>query len=136
MDEVLTRIACHRLPPVYPRLLELTDADPGVGVSSVAEEEGLQIDDSPAPQGYVSAFLVPENQFFYNREYLKEYLGVTNNQKSSVPGHGYFSKLESLHCEKGELHMEYRRMWCQERNGQLCKFYEKNETTSSPLPTR
>lgn len=80
---------------------------------AVAEEVCLRIDDSPAPQGYVSAFLVdrPESHFFYNREYLKEYLGVTNNQKYSVPGHGYFSKLEkfeSLHCEKGELYMEYR----------------------------
>ena len=55
----------------------------------------------------------PENQFFYNREYLKEYLGVTNNQKSYVPGHGYFSKLEqfeSLHQKKWELYMEYGRM--------------------------
>lgn len=33
-DQVLRRIACLRLPPVYPRLLELTDAGPGVGVSS------------------------------------------------------------------------------------------------------
>ena len=32
--------------------------------------------------------------------------------------------------------MEYRRMSCQERNGQLCKFCEKDETTSAPLPTR
>ena len=81
----------------------------------------------PAPRGYISACLVdrPENHFFYNCEYLKEHLGVTNNQKSSVPGHGYFSKLEkieSLHCEKGELYMKYRRMSCQERNGQLCQF--------------
>lgn len=33
-DELLRRITCLRLPPVYPRLLELTDAGPGVGVSS------------------------------------------------------------------------------------------------------
>ena len=33
-DEVLRMIACLKLPPVYPRLLELTDAGPGVGVSS------------------------------------------------------------------------------------------------------
>ena len=229
-NEILRRIACLRLPPVYPRLLELTDAGPGVGVSSaesririlekarvygnekvlrihraredsgqneaerlnacigdalcdggslkwqiyetlhglseeevkslstseldahsskvmeknawaVAEEVCLRIDDSPAPRGYISAFLVnrPENQFFYNREYLKEYLGVTNNQKSSVPGHGYFSKLEqfeSFHCEKGELYMEYRRMACKEKTGQPCKFCEKDEITSPPLPTR
>ena len=109
---------------------------------AVAEEVCLRIDDSPAPRGYVSAFLVdrPENHFFYNREYLKEYLGVSNNQKSSVPGHGYFSKLEkfeSVHCEKGELYMEYRRMSsCQERNGQLCEFCQEDDTSTLPLPTR
>ena len=32
--------------------------------------------------------------------------------------------------------MEYRRMSCQERNSQLCKFCEKDETTSALLPTR
>ena len=32
--------------------------------------------------------------------------------------------------------MEYKRMSCQERNGQLCKFCEKDETTSAPLPAR
>ena len=79
----------------------------GKNAWAVAEEVCLRIDDSPVPQGYISAILVdrPENQFFYNREYL----GVTNNQKSSVPGHGYFFKLkqfESLHCGKGEPYME------------------------------
>ena len=52
---------------------------------------------------------------------------------------GYFSKLEqfgSLCCEKGEPYMEYRRISCQERNGQICKFCEKDETTSALLPTR
>ena len=33
---VLRQIAVLRLPPVYPRLLELTNAGPGVGVSSAA----------------------------------------------------------------------------------------------------
>ena len=89
------------------------------------------------PRGYIPAFSVdrPENQFFYNHEYLR----VTNNQKSSFPGHGYFSKLEqfeSLCCEKGEPYVEYKRISCQKRNGQLCKFCEKDETTSAPLPTR
>ena len=45
-------------------------------------------------------------------------------------------QFESLPCGKGEPHMEYKRMSCQERNGQLCKFCEKDETTSAPLPTR
>ena len=52
---------------------------------------------------------------------------------------GIFSKLEqfeSFFWEKGEPYMEYKRMSFQERNGQLCKFCEKDETTSAPLPTR
>ena len=57
--------------------------------------------------GIFNLFLSTDQKinFFYNREYLKEYLGVTNNQKSSFPRHGYFSKLEQfgrLCCEKGE----------------------------------
>lgn len=36
LDEVLRRIACLKLPPEYSRLLELTDAGPGVGVSCAA----------------------------------------------------------------------------------------------------
>ena len=32
--------------------------------------------------------------------------------------------------------MECKGMSCQERNGQLCKFCEEDETTSAPLPTR
>ena len=66
-------------------------------------------------------------------------LGSPTTEKSSVPGHGYFFKpeqFESLPCGKGEPYMEYKRMSCQERNGQLCKFCEKDETTSAPLPTR
>ena len=52
-------------------------------------------------------------------------------------GMGIFSQLEqfeSFFWEKGEPYMEYKRMSCQERNGQLCKFCEKDETTSAPLP--
>ena len=54
-------------------------------------------------------------------------------------GMGIFFKpeqFESLPCGKGEPYMEYKRMSCQEQNGQLCKFCEKDETTSGPLPTR
>ena len=54
-------------------------------------------------------------------------------------GMGIFSKLEqfeSFFWEKGEPYMEYKRMSFQERNGQLCKFCEKDETTSAPLPTQ
>ena len=89
---------------------------------------------------YFSIFGRPTRKSIFLQPWvLEEYLGVTNNQKNFFPRHGYFSKLEqfgSLCCEKGEPYMEYRRISCQERNGQLCKFCEKDETTSALLPTR
>lgn len=223
--ELLRQIADLRLPPVYPRLLELTDAGPGVGVSSaecrwrllerarihnsdkilrihcaredsgqneaerlnacmgdalfdggslkwqvytplhglseeevrsltsseveehrhknmeknawaVSEEVYLRIDDSPAPQGFISAFLVdkPENLFFINQDLMLQYHHTSETNKSSVPGHGYFAKLESFennHCEKGELYMEYRKMACKEKVGELCDFCKENDFVSS-----
>lgn len=48
----------------------------------------------------------------------------------------YILSSQIAFCEKGELYMEYRRMSCKERSGKLCKFCEKDETTSAPLPTR
>ena len=40
-----------------------------------SEEVCLRIDDSPAPQGFISAFLVdkPENLFFINQDYMLQY---------------------------------------------------------------
>ena len=44
---------------------------------AVVDEVRLRIDDSPAPRGYISAFLVdrPENQFFYN--YCRDSINFT-----------------------------------------------------------
>ena len=67
----------------------------------------------------------------------------TINKKNTVPGHGYFAKLASFeeeHCEKGELYMEYRKMPCQERNGELCEycratnFVSASSATPAPRP--
>ena len=55
--------------------------------------------------------------FFTIASTWKEYLGVTNDQKRSVPGHGYFSKLEQFES----LHCVARRLSCKERNDQPCK---------------
>ena len=62
---------------------------------------------------------------FYNRDFMKQYHDAPNNKKNTVPGHGYFAKLASFeeeHCEKGDLYMEYRKMSCQEKNGELCEY--------------
>ena len=230
--DILRHIAYFQLPPVYPRILELTDAGPGVGVSSaecrwrllekarihnsdkvlgihrarqdsgqneaerlnacigdalcdggslkwqiykplhglsvdeissptnseletqrkanmeknawaVAEEVVRRVDDAPAPRGYTSTMMVdqPEEMIFYNRDFMKQYHDAPNNKKNTIPGHGYFAKLASFeeeHCEKGELYMEYRKMSCQEKNGELCEYCRATDflspTSATPTP--
>ena len=74
----------------------------------------------------MSAMMVdkPEDMIFYNRDFMKQYHDAPNNKKNTLPGHGYFAKLASFEeelCEKGELNKEYRKMSCQEKNGELCE---------------
>ena len=108
---------------------------------AVSDEVCLRIDDSPAPQGFKSAFLVdkPENIFFINQDYMLQYHQASDANKSSIPGHGYFVKLELFennHCEMGELYIEYRKNACKEKSGELCDFCKENEVISfEPKPT-
>ena len=64
-----------------------------------------RINDSLAPCGCTIAFPVVriQNMFFYIRDFLKEllYQSYPNNRKSSLSGHGYFSKLK-----EGAIHGE------------------------------
>ena len=78
----------------------------------------------------------PEDMIIYNRDFMKQYHDAPNNTKNTVPGHGYFAKLASFeeeHCEKGELYMEYRKMSCQEKNGELCEYCRATDFVS-PSP--
>ena len=83
----------------------------------------------------------PEEKIFYNRDFMKQDHDAPNNKKNTVPGHGYFAKLASFeeeHCEKGELYMEYRKMSCQEKNGELCEYCRATDflspTSATPTP--
>ena len=100
----------------------------------------LRVDDVPAPRGYMSAMMVdkPEDMIFYNHDFMKQYHDAPNNNKNTVPSHGYFAKLASFeeeHCEKGELYMEYRKMPCQEKNGELCEYCRATDFVSSSSAT-
>ena len=72
---------------------------------------------------------------------MKPYHDAPNNKKNTVPGHGYFAKLASFgkeHQQKGrELYMEYRKMLCQEKNGELCEYCRATDfvSPSSATPT-
>ena len=85
----------------------------------------------------------PKDMIYYNRDFMK-YHDAPNNKKNTVPGHDcYFAKLASFekeYCEKGELHMEYRKMSCQEKNRKLCEccratdFLSPSPAASAPRP--
>ena len=82
----------------------------------------------------------PEEMIFCNCDFMKQYHDAPNNKKNTVPGHGYFAKLASFeeeHCEKGDLYMEYRKMSCQEKNGELCEYCRATDflspTSATPM---
>ena len=104
----------------------------------------LRVDDAPAPRGYMSAMMVdkPEDMMFYkyNRDFMKQYHDAPNNKKNTVPGHAKLASFKKEHCEKEELYMEYRKMSCQEKNGELCEccqaadFVSPSPVTPTPRP--
>ena len=64
---------------------------------------------------------------------MSQYHDVPNNKKNTDPGHGYFAQLASFekeHCEKGELYMEYRKLPCQEINGEVCEYCRATDFVS------
>ena len=97
----VTHISLHRLSEEEVQSLSTSELDVhsckvmGKNAWAVAEEVCLRIDDSPVPHaGYISTILVdrPENQFFYNREYL----GVTNNRKEFCSGAWVFFQARTI----------------------------------------
>ena len=95
--------------------------------SHVAHELRNRIDDELGPAGdYMKAYVtLPENdQFFFNGSYLKEYVSATSiSKKHSIPGHNYFSKMDSFiqsHVILGEMHLEFRKGRCLDK-GRSCE---------------
>ena len=100
----------------------------------VAHELRNRVDDEPGPAGdYMKAYLtLPESdQFFsFNGSYLKEYVAATSiSKKHSVPGHNYFSKMDSfiqIHVILGEMYLEFRKGRCLDK-GRSCEFCLTND---------
>ncbi|CAG2257842.1 unnamed protein product [Mytilus edulis] len=94
---------------------------------AVAEVVSLRIDDAKGPAGFIQAYVTehPEDQFFWNGNYLKRYHESSKSAKATVPGHGYFKKIYEFidqHCEVGELYIEYRKYRCEQSHGTKCEY--------------
>ena len=105
---------------------------------NVAEKVCLTTEDSPAPQSFISAYLVeqPESLFFYNLDYFRQHQTAPSNHKSSVPGPGYLQSSRHLNriTVKRENFISNLGKCCamQERKGELSDFCKENVCTGSP----
>ncbi|CAC5384100.1 unnamed protein product [Mytilus coruscus] len=80
-------------------------------------------------------------KFFQDRECLMKYYDVSKTKQKKVPGHAYYDKMQkfmNLHCEQGELYLEYRKRHCIFKQDMMCNFYTDNppllEKASEPSP--
>ncbi|CAG2257868.1 unnamed protein product [Mytilus edulis] len=78
---------------------------------AVAEVVSLRIDDAKGPAGFIQAYVTehPEDQFFWNGNYLKRYHESSKSAKAT-------------HCEVGELYIEYRKYRCEQSHGTKCEY--------------
>ncbi|XP_070570891.1 uncharacterized protein [Ptychodera flava] len=93
----------------------------------VAKEVVSRIDGAPVLGQYITGCLAdkPEDAFFFNRQYLLQYMAATSSSKSTTPGSGYIEKILefiSTHYSFGELYMDYLKLGCKEKAGEPCEF--------------
>ena len=72
-----------------------------------------------------------EELFFFDKEYLDNYLSKPNN---IVPGCNYYQKLQQFidnHCRRGGKYIEYLKFECEGKHGTRCDFCEGNNLTGS-----
>ena len=65
----------------------------------------------------------PGAEFLSNKEYLTKYNGTSKSKHHEVPRHAYFNKAQAFfesHYDKGELHMEFLKGDCLQKDGELC----------------
>ena len=72
--------------------------------------------------------------FFINQGYMLQYHKASEVlNKSYIPGHGYFAKLELFennHCEKGDLFIEYRKSAFKEKSSEPCDFCKRTRLSA------
>ena len=105
----------------------------------VATDLACRVDDAPGPGGdFMKAHVTPkqDRQFFFDKAYLDRFVAASKSQKTAVPGHAYYMKLQQFidnHYEIGDLYMEYLKFNCKERLGRCCDFCCDRDWVSYPL---
>ena len=77
------------------------------------------IDGAPVLSDYIHASVSEhaEDSFFFNGEYLSEYMKKSVNNRGDMPGSAYIRKIlefNEKHIESGELYAEFLRGSCKE----------------------
>ena len=92
----------------------------------VASQLAERIDGAPVLSDYIHASVSEraEDSFFFNGEYLSEYMKKSVNNRNDMPGSAYIRKIlefNEKHVESGELYAEFLKGSCKEKDGSLCK---------------
>ena len=95
---------------------------------AVCREVALRIDESPGPHCNMKGFVTKarDQQFFHDKEYVDKYfVSQSKIKKAKLPGHHYYSKLETFidqHVVCGQKYMEYVRDACvdAQKDNQKC----------------
>ena len=92
----------------------------------VASQLAERIDGAPVLSDYIHASVSEraEDSFFFNGEYLSEYMKKSVNNRNAMPGSAYIRKIlefNEKHVESGELYAEFLKGSCKEKDGSLCK---------------
>ena len=91
-----------------------------------ASQLAERIDGAPVLSDYIHARVSEraEDSFFFNGEYLSEYMKKSVNNRIDMPGSAYIRKVlefNEKHVESGELCAEFLKGSCKEKDGSLCK---------------
>jgi len=104
----------------------------------VSAEVASRIDGARVLSQHIRCFVSekPNEHFFFNGEYIKEYNCANEASKSKVPGSGYIEKINKFqeeHYRVGELFMDYVKKGCEAEDGSLCSWCDGRDWVGAPF---
>ena len=84
-------------------------------VFETCKDLAARVQDAPGPKGTLNPMTSmvsqpTENLFFWDSQYLTNYINASASNRTKLPGFSYYQKLDKfyqLHFQQGELYMEY-----------------------------